>query len=39
MEGVLHDSGWRVCYMRVDGGCVRVTFGDVYVQEYVHPVE
>ena len=22
MDGVLHESGWRVCYMRVDEGCV-----------------
>ena len=29
MESVLHESGWRVCYMRVDGGCVGVTFADV----------
>ena len=22
LEGVLHECGWRVCYMRVDGECV-----------------
>ena len=29
MEGVLHECGWRECYMRVGGGRVGVTFEDV----------